>query len=161
MNRILVSVALILIGCGNSSGQGAETPPQTRPEEAAEPPREPPQDPPELAGLEWSIESVPETLSMSERSEHVIRIRATNRGTRTVNPLEAALSFRVNGEESFALINAFGNGVRASGWSALPPSETVSDERAMGETLFPEPGRYEIAVEPPGTRATCLVTVTP
>jgi hypothetical protein len=45
---------------------------------------------------------------------------------------------------------AFGNGGRVRDWGALAPGATVREARDMGESLFPAPGEYELAMRREG-----------
>lgn len=70
-------------------------------------------------------------------------------------------SFTVNGQASMELDMAFGNGVRETRWSTLPPGESAFDEREMGLSLFPAPGNYDLAMTVDGATSTVRVRVDP
>jgi hypothetical protein len=122
-------------------------------------------------GVRWRLEAAPALLTMAQLEQFQLTVRATNQGTSTVDPQHMGCgqgsnpclssSWRLNGGADFALGLAFGNGVREQRWSALPPGETVSDSRRMGESLFSAPGRYTITYQHGSATASAEVIVKP
>lgn len=111
--------------------------------------------------LQWALIAVPPTLSMAERSTFRLQRQVTNTGDTVANPDAASGSFTINGAPARDLDMAFGNGLRDARWAELPPGETVSDGRGMGEQLFPAPGDYTITMTVGDAAAAVTVTVTP
>jgi hypothetical protein len=108
---------------------------------------------------------------MAQVGQFTLTVRATNQGTRVVDPQYMgcdagsnpclASSWLVDGGPDFALNLAFGNGVREDRWSALPPGETISDSRKMGDALFTAPGRHQITFRHGSATVSVEVTVKP
>ena len=119
-------------------------------------------DPPGSAsGLRWMITAHPAQLTMAQRATFRLRRTVTNEASEPLDAMHAMASFTLNGEDSMSLDLAFGNGAREMRWSALPPGESAFDEREMGESLFPAPGTYVIAMTVDGVTSTVEVRVSP
>ncbi len=105
------------------------------------------------AGIAWELTADPSTtLPMAKRGEFVLWIVAHNPSSAVADTERNALSYEVDGVQSMMLAMAFGNGGRARTWSALPPGETLREARGgrtdptFGESLFPRPGDYHLAI---------------
>lgn len=165
--RALTSLFLVLgfVGCAGTSGEPADpttTSESADPTTSSEP--EPAAEPePEVSasGLRWTITAHPARLTMAERATFRLRRTATNEGIGPLDAMHSSAQFTLNGEASMALDLAFGNGAREMRWTAVPPGESVFDEREMGESLFPAPGTYRIAMTVEGTTSTVEVRVDP
>lgn len=160
---IALGTTLALSECRSSRGgeessiaqpYGVPIPPQPDVQTIAQPygvPIPPPDvTPPEApqiatgAVLGWELLGSANPLTMSQRASFRLTVAVTNRGRGTADPGRDVLRFRVNGQDSMALDMAFGNGLRSTEWSRLPPGRRVTDARDMGETIFPRPGEYTL-----------------
>ncbi|MCE9579034.1 MAG: hypothetical protein K8W52_38270 [Deltaproteobacteria bacterium] len=112
-------------------------------------------------GLRWQLRAVPPRLTMKDRAAFRLRIEVTNTAAAPVDASDGYATFTLDGQASQALDLAFGNGGREARWRALPPGDTVSDERAMGEDLFPAPGAYAISAAIDGVRVATTIEVLP
>ena len=154
--------AAILAACG-SSADVAPIATRTGTEQTSEPAeRESSPGPAAHAasGLRWALTASPNPVTMAGRAAFRLERRVTNEGASPADAMTPSASFTINGAPSMALDMAFGNGVRESRWAALAPGETVSDARDMGESLFPAPGDYVIAMTTDGVTVTVTVHVT-
>lgn len=89
----------------------------------------------------------PSQLTMSERQRFSISITASNQGKDTVDPELGRAQLFVNDKMSKAWSLAIGNGKREQNWFSLPPGETVSMTwSSLGESLFPNPGCFELVL---------------
>ncbi len=96
----------------------------------------------------------PLALTMEELRFFRIGIEATNLGCEIIDPELFRAQLLVNGRESEIWRLAIGNGRREAKWFALPPAETVSMTwSTMGESLFPSPGIYTLAVRLDGNES--------
>lgn len=111
--------------------------------------------------VRWELSAEPTQLTMAQRGTWVIRIAATNVGTEPVNPDQHAGEFELDAQPHHGLNLWFGNGVRSSAWSDLPPGETVTDERTPGEQLFDAPGTYVLSYRHGSALTSVTVAVTP
>lgn len=172
---------VLLVGCGGPSGTPVEPSPvpvaspaddeataSAEPSEEADPPvldatDESPSEPTAApaSSLRWELIARPMRLRMSQRARFVLRRQVTNTGTTAADAMTRSASFTVNGAPSMDLDMAFGNGARETLWAALPPGRTVFDEREMGESLFPAPGQYTLAMTVDGATSTVRVAVGP
>ncbi len=109
--------------------------------------------------LRWELIAVPARLRMAGRDAFRLRRQVTNTGSEPADAFASLPSYAVDGAPSMALDLAFSNGAVDMRWHALPPGETVSDERDMGMALFPAPGDYEIAMTVDGQTSTVRVHV--
>ncbi len=169
MRTTLIALYIGLSACGSSTPPRAATEPvaEARPADppvAAEPaPADPPVAPEPVSvvatGLRWELVAIPDHLRMARRAAFRLRRQVTNTGSAPADAMRTMATFSLDGAPSMELDMAFGNGVREQRWSALPPGETVFDERAMGESLFPVPGDYEIAMTTDGVTSTTHVHV--
>ena len=165
-HRLSLLAAAILAACG--AGTAPESsPPRVAETEHASDDSERATDPgaaatPALAssGLRWELLAVPARLTMADRESFRLRRQVTNEGAATTDATPTA-TFTVNSAASMTLDMAFGNGVRASLWAALPPGRTASDDRAMGTSLFTAPGDYVITMATDGVTVTTSVHVDP
>jgi hypothetical protein len=98
------------------------------------------------APVGWNLSATATYLPMSARAAWRLRIAATNNQALPVDPGRHGLSFTLNGQPSMAAELAFTNGAREHAWVELPPGQTVSDERALGTSLFAAPGTYWIVL---------------
>lgn len=122
---------------------------------------EPAQDGLATDGLRWALVATPRRLTMSQRARFRLRRQVTNEASAVRDATQASASFTLDGASSMSLDMAFGNGARSSQWAALAPGATVSDDRMMGEDLFPAPGDYVIAMTTDGVTVTTRVHVDP
>lgn len=167
---IHLAALLTVAACGAPSEPGP-TPlpppaaaPATAPPPAAtapEPPSAPEPPPPSAPGLAWQLTALPGTLPMAQRASFLLGVVATNQGAAVEHPIEHVMGFTVNGAPSIMLDFAFGNGISPMTWADLPPGASERSERAVGESLFPAPGDYEIVVTIDGAPHTTTVHVTP
>lgn len=139
----------LLLACGASAEPApAPAPVPAAPAPVAAPP------------LKWELIALPPKLTMAERASFRLRRQVTNTGDAPADATAAYASFTLNGERSMGLDLAFGNGGRESRWSALPPGEKASDDRAMGD-LFEAPGDYTITMTTGDQTSTVTVHVSP
>jgi hypothetical protein len=96
---------------------------------------------------------------MADRASFLLRRQVTNTGTAPADAMTPSASFTFDGAPSMELDMAFGNGARESRWAALPPGDTVRDDRAMGESLFATPGSHTITMTVDGVSVSCTVRV--
>lgn len=163
--RILrISLALLLahaaIACGSREERAPSAPPPatTVSEATTEPATGSARD----GDLEWRLQASSERLAMSERAAWRLRMVAVNRGSTTASPIETGpSSFAVNGEPSMVASLAFGNGALEPGWTSLPPGESVSTERELGESLFDAPGTYRIDLTHGTATSSVTIAVVP
>lgn len=153
--RALTSLVLVLgfIGCAGTSSEPAD-PTTTRQPAESEPEAS-------ASGLRWTITAHPAQLTMAEQARFRLRRSVTNEGSEPRDAMRLMAEFTLNGEASMELNMAFGNGARESLWAELPPGRTVFDEREMGESLFPAPGTYVIAMTVDGETSRVEVVVRP
>lgn len=111
-------------------------------------------------GIRWALRAEPTTLSMGERESFRLTIEATNTTDAQIDPERHNGEWRFGGERHMGLTMWFGNGLRVTEWSGLPPGQTVTDARGAGEQLFEAPGEYEIAYARDGRQTAVRVTVT-
>lgn len=112
-------------------------------------------------GLRWQLRALPPRLSMTDRAAFRLRLEVTNTAAAPLDASDGYATFTRDGQASHALDLAFGNGAREARWAALPPGDTVGDERGMGEELFPAPGTYAIAATVDGVTVTATIEVRP
>ena len=110
--------------------------------------------------IEWVLSAAPETVTMSERDTLRLTIEVTNVGTATVDPKQHLGHFELDGVQHHGLQLWFGNGLRSMTWTELPPGETATDVRQVGEQLFNAPGEYVVGFRYGETLATTTVRVT-
>ncbi|MBL8741730.1 MAG: hypothetical protein JNK04_11570 [Myxococcales bacterium] len=110
-------------------------------------------------GIRWGLSCTPAKLTMATRDKLNVEISATNETKETLDTLRQRLSFKNEGRARLSF--AFGNGHRDKKWTALPPGETLTESRAMGEALLPRTGDIEITLFNDGATATCTVHVDP
>lgn len=110
--------------------------------------RPPPPPPPPPDALLFSLECTPSTgtITLAQRSSLQLWLVARNNGSTPIDTRRDTLEWFVNGQQSFELAMAFGNGVRTTQWSSLAPGTSVREARAGGDWLFPRRGRYVIAI---------------
>ncbi len=108
----------------------------------------------------WALTATPQTVSMGQRDAVELRIAATNVGSETVDPKQHLGRFELDGVAHMGLELWFGNGLRTTTWSALPPGETATDVRRVGEQLFEAPGEYVVGFRYGESVATTTVRVT-
>ena len=89
-----------------------------------------------------------------------LTIEVTNDGDETVDPKQHLGQFELDGVAHMGLQLWFGNGLRTRSWHALPPGETASDVRKVGEQLFTAPGEYVVGFRYGESVATATVRVT-
>lgn len=90
----------------------------------------------------------PRELSMTERDNFVIGIKATNRGSEIIDPKLYTVTLMINGKESLIWNETIANGIRDAEWFALPSGETVEMKwPSMGELFFSAPGKYVLALK--------------
>lgn len=167
--RALTSLFLVLglFGCAGTSSEPADPTTTSQPAdpttttEGESVPEPEPEPEVSASGLRWTITAHPARLTMAERATFRLRRTATNEGSGPLDAMHSSATFTFNGEASMALDLAFGNGAREMRWTAVPPGESVFDEREMGESLFPAPGTYRIAMTVEGTTSTAEVRVDP
>ena len=151
-------LSFVLAAC-----DGSTTPPpaKAQPAAKAEPiAKEEPvakEDPPQTAGLAWTIETQPARVTKAQLEELRIRITVTNNGTAPADATRHPLHFTVDGEPSTSLSLAFGNGGRSAVWKALPPGESIHDDR-VGVSFVDVPGEHVIAISD-GTTELARTTV--
>lgn len=112
-------------------------------------------------GLRWSFVATPASVTMATRASVRLTRSVTNEGAALADAMHASASFAVNGAASMSLDLAFGNGLRGGEWASLPPGQTASDARDMGEDLFPVPGDYDLAMTTDGVTVHAHVHVDP
>jgi hypothetical protein len=110
-------------------------------------------------GIRWGLSCTPAKLTMATRDQLNVEIKATNETRETLDTLRHWLSFKNEGNGRLSM--AFGNGHRDKKWTALPPGETLTESRMMGESLLPRVGDIQIALFSDGATATCTVHVDP
>jgi hypothetical protein len=151
-----LSLVLFLAGCAGTTAEPQDPAATAEPSTPAEP-----QAAVSANGLRWTITAHPAQLTMAERATFRLRRTVTNEASEPRDAMRAMASFTFNGEASMSLDMAFGNGAREDRWAALPPGESAFDEREMGESLFPAPGTYVIAMTVDGVTSTVEVRVSP
>ncbi len=122
-------------------------------------------------GIEWTLTTSASPVAVADLVHFEIAIAATNTGGDTIDPqymgcVEAsepclASGWKLDGAESMALNLTFGNGGREARWRALPPGDTVTDRRIMGDSLELAPGDHTISFDHGEARVEVTVTVTP
>jgi hypothetical protein len=168
MRRISLTLLLLAACAGNppasdtlnaSRPTAADAgPPVVAPD--ASPPVAPDARPPAPSQITWTLEVAPASVTMAKRSSVTVRIAATNRGTAAVEPARDPLDFTIDGQDSFELNLAFGNGARGPEWESLPPGATARDAR-RGMQLVETPGEHVLVMSHAGVelgRATLRVT---
>jgi hypothetical protein len=95
--------------------------------------------------IEWSVIVEPSAFSLSRLENVEIHIRATNRGSVTVDPGRTTLELTVDGARQMGLSMAFGNGGTGPEWRALLPRHTAHDSR-IGVQFVETPGRHVLAL---------------
>lgn len=80
-------------------------------------------------GLEWTIETEPKSVKKADLGKLRVRVTVTNRGSVPAAPIREVRGYTVDGKSSTSLSLAFGNGGKSSVWTALPPGESVHDDR--------------------------------
>ncbi len=108
----------------------------------------------------WALTATPRTVSMGQRDAVELTIEVTNVGSETVDPKQHLGRFELDGVAHMGLELWFGNGLRTMTWSALPPGETATDVRKVGEQLFEAPGEYVVGFRYGESVATATVLVT-
>lgn len=111
-------------------------------------------------GIRWKLRAEPTRTTMADRASVRLTIEATNTTDAEIDPQRHLGQWRFQGEQHMGLTMWFGNGLRVMEWNALPPAQTVTDARDVGEHLFEAPGTYEIAYARDGRTSTVRVTVT-
>ncbi len=160
--RVSLLSALLLFGCTEEPPPPAATPPVLTPVANMHVPRSGPPEFVDSRSIRWRLRGEPTHLTMANRNSFRLTIEATNEGESEVDPQRHHGQWLFQGESHFGLSLWFGNGLRANEWSALPPGMTVTDSRTPGESLFEEPGEYEIAyAQGPGRIAIVRVVVDP
>lgn len=167
MSRLMIVLAFM--AC--SGTQEAEPQPEPQPEEPVMPTE--PEDPQETEmpsqgdehfvddrGIRWRLRAEPTSTTMADRASVRLTIEATNTTDAEIDPQRHLGQWRFQGEQHMGLTMWFGNGLRVMEWNALPPAQTVTDARDVGEHLFEAPGTYEIAYARDGRASTVRVTVT-
>lgn len=134
-------------------------PPATTPERPIEPAAQPDTIPPNPAGLEWALKVEPSAFKLSDLKRVRVVLTVRNDGTETIAPFEFRPSdLRVDGEQSFALSLAFGNGMMPPRWSSLPAGQSATDER-VGVAFVDTAGEHVISAHR-GDEELASVTVT-
>jgi hypothetical protein len=112
--------------------------------------------------LEWRLAASSTTVAMAARDAWELRTEATNVGTAAVDVIAAGTgTFTVDGVPSRTLDMAFGNGGFPGSYRALPPGETATNARDVGEILE-TPGDHTIEMTIGGGITVSLVVhVTP
>ncbi|MBI5534137.1 MAG: hypothetical protein HY898_15550 [Deltaproteobacteria bacterium] len=98
-------------------------------------------------GLRWRMELTPTELRMADRKEWTLAIGVSNAGTEAVDTRRDELRLLVNGKASTNFRLNWGNGHRDRRWALLPAGESVEERRHLGESLFREPGDYEVVLQ--------------
>ena len=122
-------------------------------------PRQP--DLPRDGDVEWGLRASSLRVPMARRDRWRLTVVVTNRGRTPIDPQMTMTEWTVNGENDITLSNAFTNGAHDASWSSLPPGQTATDDRDLGESLFLEPGEYEIVMTHGAARRSLRVRVTP
>ena len=151
-----LSLVLFLAGCAGTTAEPQDPAATSEPATGTEPHAAV-----SATGLRWTITAHPAQLTMAERATFRLRRTVTNDANEPLDAMRSMASFTLNGADSMSLDLAFGNGARESRWSALPPGESAFDEREMGDSLFPAPGTYVIAMTVDGVTSTVEVRVSP
>jgi hypothetical protein len=89
------------------------------------------------------------------------RRQVTNTGSVVADAMRANASFTVDGAPSMGLDMAFGNGLRETRWSRLPPGEIAFDERDMEPAIFDTAGEHVVTMTVDGVDSTVHVRVDP
>lgn len=105
--------------------------------------------------IEIELLAEPRELSMSERSAFDVGIRATNRGTTSIDPGLDRARLLINDQDSLQWADAISNGHREEKWFELPPGDSVSMSwSSMGDVFFPHPGVYTLKLRLRDTEST-------
>ena len=157
--RSLCLLVLVLVGCGEEVAE--EPVPEWLEEEAPVRRLEVSAESTDRDGdVRWQLVAEPSEVSMAERSRFVLYLRATNEGTETLDPELGRGTFFLDGIYNLDLNLWFDNGRRRAEWGALPPGETVSDQRTPGQ-LFEAPGSFTFAYQHGEAVSTATVRVIP
>lgn len=100
--------------------------------------------PPTPARLNWMLTPSESAIKMADRAKFRLTIAVTNTRNFVTDPERGSVSFKVNGQPAPAVDLAFQNGTQTPDWKELPPNNTATDARDIGEALFPAPGTYVI-----------------
>jgi len=111
--------------------------------------------------IHWRLRAQHTRLSMSDRGDFALFLRATNRGPATEHANIHSGEFTVNGVPSIILTTAFGNGGMIRGALDIRPGASMELSRRVGEGLFGAPGDYVIAYTTSTSTSRVVVHVTP
>jgi hypothetical protein len=109
--------------------------------------------------LEWTMTATSPTSTKENASTFRVEITAHNRGTQTVNTYRDLLIVNVNGKRSGPFKLRWNQGQHDPKWGSLPPGESVSEKRELGDFLFGLPGDYELELMH-GSRSVSKLKVT-
>jgi hypothetical protein len=154
----------VLSGCASNKSSNKDVPPMSAPTKPASPSTSQPTAPmpsPMDGDIEWRLTASSQQITMAERGHWRLRVSATNRGTVAAEIGSPASEFSFDGAPSMGLNLTYSNGVLEPGWDSLPPGETASTEREVGDTLFAQPGRHEIVLRHGRATSALVVDVMP
>jgi archaellum component FlaG (FlaF/FlaG flagellin family) len=92
------------------------------------------------------IVAEPAALSMADRASFKIGIHVKNVGGKAIDPTISDTVLLVNGEHNYAWDLAVQNGPREEPWWNLDPGCTVTASWPLGESMFPQPGDYDVVL---------------
>lgn len=150
--RVALGAAALMVGCRSTTPNPdvQTTPPTSILQPYGVPIQHPTPEELALTAVAWALTVSDTTTNMASRETFRLGISATNGGSGPVRPDRGRLGFFVNGERSMAAELAFSNGATDRTWSELAPGATARDERALGTSLFPAPGEYDIELRQEG-----------
>ena len=110
----------------------------------------------------WKLEVVPAQVALAHLDTVTIRYTVTNTDDGPLDAKAYSLGWQLDGADSMALNNGFGNGGYESRWHHLPAGDAISDERVgFRDDLLDTPGTHVISLhhlDREVARATLTVT---
>jgi hypothetical protein len=113
-----------------------------------------------MSQLDLTLVVEPATFAMADRPRVNVGFEITNRSASVIDPRAWNTVLLVNGERSVTWDLAQ-NGAADYTWTHLPPNETLSMSKPLGEALFETPGDYHLVLQHEGVKSTVDVRVRP
>jgi archaellum component FlaG (FlaF/FlaG flagellin family) len=88
----------------------------------------------------------PVEFSIDKRASFKIGIKVKNIGAKVIDPKIYETILLVNGEQNYAWDLAVQNGPREEPWWNLEPGRTLMASWPLGESMFPQPGDYDVVL---------------
>jgi hypothetical protein len=105
------------------------------------------------ARLHIDLAVTPERLTTAALDSLTVEVSVTNEGAETIDLQLPSSTLLVDGKRSLSWNVAIGNSPRDAREYALPPGDSITAARVMGEGLVREPGDHEFVLEVRGVRS--------